>query len=110
MPEPFSERARSWARRNRTVVTASAAALVMAAGGPRRRSGRADAGQRASTRANTALTQANNEVQARFTLAMDAVKAYHSGVSEDLLLKEKGFDTLRTKLLRALPTSTVSSK
>ncbi len=36
---------------------------------------------------------------------MDAIKLFHGEVSEDLLMKEKQFDGLRTKLLKARPTS-----
>lgn len=57
--------------------------------------------------ANEEVTQANRELQAsnereaqRFGLAMDAIKVFHGEVSEDLLLKEKKFEGLRTKLLR----------
>ena len=38
--------------------------------------------------------------RARFDLALEAIKTFHSGVSEELVLKEKQFDGLRTKLLR----------
>ena len=36
----------------------------------------------------------------RFDLSLDAIKTFHGGVSEELLLKEKQFDGLRTRLLR----------
>jgi serine/threonine-protein kinase len=59
------------------------------------------------TRANRALAAKNAEladeqamVQARFELAQRAVATYHSGVSEDVLLKNDQFKELRTKLLR----------
>ena len=62
LPEPLPERFRRWARRNRTAVTASAAALVVALVGTAavltvqtRRNG-------ALMRSNTALTQANVEL------------------------------------------------
>ena len=42
-------------------------------------------------------------MQARFDLALDAVKAYTSGASEDVLLRQDQFKDLRGKLLgRAL--------
>ena len=50
--------------------------------------------------ANTALDAANRREHARFDLAMEAIKLFHGEVSADLLLKEKQFETLRTKLLR----------
>ena len=60
----------------------------------------ANAGSAASltreTKANTALNAANDEltesraaVQARYDLAVDAIKTFHTGVSEDFLLKEE---------------------
>ncbi len=38
---------------------------------------------------------------ARFDLALEAIKTFHGQVSEDLLLKEKQFDGLRTKMLKS---------
>ena len=42
---------------------------------------------------------ANRKSQARFDLAMEAVKAFTTGASEDVLLKEKALEGLRKKLL-----------
>ena len=50
--------------------------------------------------ANAREIAAREQAQAQFLLAMEAIKTFHSGVSEDLLLKEKEFDALRSKLLR----------
>ena len=50
--------------------------------------------------ANRELLLANDRERARFELSLEAIKTFHGGVSEDLLLKEKQFDGLRTKLLR----------
>ena len=69
------------------------------------------------TNANAALNEANGQltksraaVQARYDLAMDAIKTFHTGVSEDFLLKEEKFKDLRNRLLNsASPTSTASS-
>jgi serine/threonine-protein kinase len=98
--EPHSERAQRWMRRRRTMMTAIATALVAGTLG-------LAAILAAQTRANAALKSANLELQsanareqARFDLALEAIKTSYSGVSEDLLLKEKQFDGLRTKLLR----------
>ena len=52
------------------------------------------------TRANTELAASNEREQARFELAQEAIRIFHTGVSEDLLLKQKEFGALRTKLLR----------
>src|SRR5262249_58892492 len=63
---------------------------------------------RHETRANVALAAANEElgrsraaVQARYDLAVDAIKTFHTGVSEDFLLKEDQFKDLRDRLLRS---------
>jgi tetratricopeptide (TPR) repeat protein len=42
---------------------------------------------------------ANRKAQARFELAMDAVRAFTSGASEDVILKERVLEGLRRKLL-----------
>jgi serine/threonine-protein kinase len=112
--EPFRERARRWMRRHRTAVAAIATALVGATLG-------LGAVLIVQTRANTELKAANLELalangraslanrdlqlanqreRARFDLALEAIKTFHGGVSEDVLLKEKQFVGLRTKLLR----------
>src|SRR6202040_3191503 len=52
------------------------------------------------TRANTELAASIDREQARFKLAQEAIRIFHTGVSEDLLLKQKEFGALRTKLLR----------
>ena len=57
------------------------------------------------TRANAALAAANAEldrskaaVQARYDLAVEAIKTFHTGVSEDFLLKQDQFKELRDRL------------
>jgi tetratricopeptide (TPR) repeat protein len=42
---------------------------------------------------------ANRKAQARFDLAMEAVRAFTTGASEDVLLREKALEGLRSKLL-----------
>ena len=42
-------------------------------------------------KANVDLSTANAKVQARYNLAVDAIKTFHTGVSEDFLLKEDQF-------------------
>ena len=54
--EPFSRRARRWARRNRTAATAAAAAVLMAVVG-------LVAVLAVQTRANVALTLANRRLE-----------------------------------------------
>ena len=60
------------------------------------------------TSANTALNEANGQltksraaVEARYKLATDAIKMFHTGVSEDFLLKEEKFKELRNWLLKS---------
>ncbi len=60
------------------------------------------------TTANTALNDANGQltksraaVEARYKLATDAIKTFHTGVSEDFLLKEEEFKELRDRLLKS---------
>jgi serine/threonine-protein kinase len=118
--EPWARRLRRWGRRNRTVVmTATAAVLVALVGtaavlAVQTRANRqlneanldlkvsnaALAAANAQVRqANADLTVANQRVAARFELALEAIQLFHGEVSEDLLLKERQFDELRTKLL-----------
>jgi eukaryotic-like serine/threonine-protein kinase len=90
--EPFALRARRWMRRRRTAVTASSAAVVMALIGL--------AGvSLVQARANSDLRAANQRERDRFELAMEAIQTFHTGVSEDVLLKQRDFHDLRTKLL-----------
>jgi eukaryotic-like serine/threonine-protein kinase len=63
---------------------------------------------RRETSANEALNEANGSlnksraaVQARYELAMDAIKTFHTGVSEDFLIKEEKFKSLRNRLLNS---------
>ena len=51
--------------------------------------------------ANSDLTVANAKVHARYELAVDAVKTFHTGVSEDFLLKQNQFKVLRDRLLKS---------
>jgi serine/threonine-protein kinase len=98
--EPVSRRLLRWLTRHRTVVTAVGAAVLVALVGTA-------AVLAVQTQANADLKRVNSDLQAanqrerqRFDLAIDAIKLFHGEVSEDLLLKEKPFEALRTKLLR----------
>ena len=51
------------------------------------------------TRSNEQLTASRDREHERFNLAIKAIKLFHNEVSQDLLLREKEFDKLRTKLL-----------
>ena len=92
--EPCARRARRWAKRNRTAVTAAAVALVAGVVG-------LSAVLAVQTRANAELTRSKSAVQARYDLAVDAIKTFHTGVSEDFLLKQGEFKELRDRLLKS---------
>ncbi len=109
-----SRRARRWAKRNRTAVTAAAVALWPAWWGcrrcwscrprPRPRSpgaGPRDEANKALAAANDELSRSRAAVQARYELAVEAIKTFHTGVSEDFLLKEEKFKELRDRLLKS---------
>ena len=49
--------------------------------------------------ANADLTRSRAAVQQRYDLAVEAIKTLHTGVSEDVLLKEEKFKALRERLL-----------
>src|SRR5262249_9117702 len=51
-------------------------------------------------RANAELAAEQAKVQARFDMAAKAIATFHTGVSEDALLKNPQFKELRTKLLK----------
>jgi serine/threonine-protein kinase len=112
--EPMSRRARRWANRNRTAASSAAVALVAGVVGlaavlaVQTRSNAAlkaanndlAAANAKVTRANADLAAANGRERARFALAQEAIRTFHSGVSEDVLLKQEEFKVLRTKLLQ----------
>ena len=80
-------------RRERDRALIAEQAAKAAAEGERR----ANAGL-AATNAELAAEQV--KVQARFDMAMKAIALFHTGVSEDMLLKNPEFEGLRTKLLK----------
>ncbi len=113
--EPLSRRASRWLIRHRTAVTAAGVALLVALvgmGSVLAVQTRANLALEASNTelaiANERVNHANSELKAanvrehqRFDLAMEAIKLFSGEVSEDLLLKEKQFQGLRGKLLKA---------
>ncbi len=114
-PEPLSRRVRRWANRNRTAVTSAAVALFAGVVGlsavlavQTRAKAEVTRALARETNAKEALEAANDElersktaVQERYDLAMDAIKTFHTGVSEDFLLKQDQFKELRDRLLRS---------
>jgi serine/threonine protein kinase/tetratricopeptide (TPR) repeat protein len=51
--------------------------------------------------ANMHLSAANAKVEARYNLSVEAIKTFHTGVSEDFLLKQDQFKELRDRLLKS---------
>jgi eukaryotic-like serine/threonine-protein kinase len=92
--EPLARRARRWARRNRTAVTAAGVALVAGVVA-------LAAVLAVQTRANADLTRSQAAVLARYDLAVEAIKTFHTGVSEDFLLKQDQFKDVRDRLLKS---------
>ena len=122
-------RLRKFGRRNRMALATAAVALISAVAGlsaiavvqTRARNALAAANARLQeanmalaaslnreTNARNALADANAEltlskaaVQARYELAVDAIRTFHTGVSEDFLLKQDQFKELRDRLLKS---------
>jgi tetratricopeptide (TPR) repeat protein/tRNA A-37 threonylcarbamoyl transferase component Bud32 len=112
-PEPLYARARRWMRRRQTPVAVMAVtvlATVLGLAAVLVVQARANAAlkvaifelklaNRLVKGANRNLTKANGRERSRFDLALSAIKAFHTGVSQDFLLKERRFAGLRAKLL-----------
>jgi serine/threonine-protein kinase len=97
--DPLSTRLTRWGRRHRTLAAAVAVAVLVALGGLGAVLGvqaRANADLAAK---NAELAAANERERQRFILALEATRTFHTGVSEDVLLKQKEFAALRGKLL-----------
>jgi serine/threonine-protein kinase len=111
--EPLARRAGRWARQNRSLVTAGAAAVLVALAGlaavlavQTRANGQLRQANVELGIANGKVTRANSDLQAagererqRFDLALEAIRRYHTDVSEDFLLKQDQFKDLRDRLL-----------
>src|SRR6516162_2917132 len=98
-----AERLGRWCRRNPAVAGLMAAVLVLMAAGTAVSTWQAVVANlaRADLAAkNDELTDEQAKVQARFDMAMKAIALFHTGVSEDMLLKNAEFKGLRTKLLK----------
>ena len=99
--EPLARRARRWVRRHRSLVTGAAAVLLAGTVGLAavlivQTKAKADLAN-----ANAELTRSQAAVQARYDLAVEAIKTFHTGVSEDFLLKQDQFKDLRDRLLKS---------
>ncbi len=127
--DPFGERARRWARKNRagvmTVVAATIVALVglgavaWVRGVANRELSRANAGlaeanealresHRREANANDTLRRLNEDLvvsnrreRDRFDLALEAVRTLHGGVTSDVLLRQPELRSIRDRLLES---------
>jgi serine/threonine protein kinase/tetratricopeptide (TPR) repeat protein len=93
-PPSRAYRLRKFVRKHRGAVIAASLVLVTLLGG-------LAAVAAVQTVANAQLTKSRAAVQARYDLATDAIKTFHTGVSEDFLLKEEKFKDLRNRLLKS---------
>ncbi len=114
-PPNRAYRLRKFLRKNRAAVIAASLVLLAMLGGLAAvavvqivANNRLAASLDRETKANNDLNAANAEllksraaVQARYDLALDAIKTFHTGVSEDFLLKEDQFKELRNRLLKS---------
>ena len=112
--EPWTRPLVRWLARHRTGVTAAAAAMLVALAGTgavlavqtqanqelKRSNVDLAIANAKVLRSNSQLQEANERQRQRFDLALEAIKLFHGEVSEDLLLKEKQFESLRAKLLK----------
>ncbi len=91
----LAEQTWRWARRNPAVAVLAGGLLLALLGGLAGVSW-----QWRKATANLRVAEAaNRKAQSRFDLAMEAVRAFTTGASEDVILKEKALESLRTKLL-----------
>src|SRR6516164_8857233 len=99
--EPWARTLLRWLTRHRVGVTAAAAAGLVALVGLASVAAAQAQGRAALEVKNRELAAANAKVQARYDLAVDAIKTFYTGVSEDFLLKEEKFKDLRNRLLKS---------
>ena len=103
-PPSAGYRLRKFARRHKGQVVAASLvllSLVLGIVGTTWGLIRAAQANTALAAANADLTVANAKVHARYDLAVDAIKTFHTGVSEDFLLKQNQFKVLRDRLLKS---------
>ena len=92
--DPLQVRLRRWIRRHQKLATGTAATFLVGALS-------LVVGVSLVTAKNQELTLANQRSRERFDLALKAIEKYHTGVSEDVLLKRPDLANLRKKLLRS---------
>ena len=92
-PSPWSPAWPDW--------SATAAVQARANGALAAKNGELTAANNRVTRANAALETANARIETRYNVAVQAIRTFHTGVSEDFLLKEGRFKELRDRLLKS---------
>ncbi|MGP0062392.1 MAG: protein kinase domain-containing protein [Isosphaeraceae bacterium] len=99
-PVRASERVVLWCKRRPAIAALAAAVVVAVVAGTASVILVQARANRELARANGELAAEKARVQQRFELAQEAIEMFHKGVSEDVLLREKQFEALRTRLLR----------
>src|SRR5271170_685724 len=99
--DPWTRKLLRWLTRHRTGVTGAAAAVLAGVVGLSAVLAVQARANLALADKNSALTAANAKIEARYNLAVEAIKTFHTGVSEDFLLKEEKFKELRDRLLKS---------
>ena len=113
--EPWSVRTLRWIRRNRTLVTGAAAAIVVATAtlalatvlltAANQREGIARelavAREQEAKEQRDEAERQRQKAEENYQLARNAVDRYHTEISESVLLNEPGLQPLRKKLLEA---------
>ncbi len=110
-PPSTGYRFRKFVRRHRGQVIAAGLLIVVLLAGvvgttlglvrEARANARLAASLARERKTNADLAAANAKVEARYNLAVEAIKTFHTGVSEDFLLKEEKFKDLRNRLLKS---------
>jgi hypothetical protein len=106
-PPSAGYRLKKYVRRNKGKVIAAGLVLLALVGGlgavvavQSTANARLAASLERETTANDELIRSRAAMQARYDLALDAIKTFHTGESEELLLKEERFKALRDRRLR----------
>jgi serine/threonine-protein kinase len=98
--DPVTTQLTRWGRRHRTLAVSLVVLVLAALGGLAAVLGvQAHANAKLEAK-NAELAEQQAEVEARFAMAQQAIATFHTGVSEDALLKNHQLRELRKKLLK----------